>query len=86
MGKYLPASRAPPHSVPAVRCKKTFTSRSERQDLEAAVEETCLLLCIKICPSNYFEFLSHNIITQECSEASITGITKSGILLKQFGN
>lgn len=80
MGEYLPAFRAPPHSVPAMLCKKTCTSRSERQDLEEAVEEICLLLCIKICPSNYFEFLSHKIITQECSEASGTGITESGIL------
>lgn len=84
MGEYLPASRTPPHSVLAVLYKKT--SRSERQDLEAAVKETCLLLCIKICPSNYFEFLSHKIITQECSEASLTRITESGILLNQFGN
>lgn len=42
----------------AMRYRKTFTSRSERQGLEAAVEETCLLLSIKICPSNYFEFLN----------------------------
>lgn len=73
-------STCPPHSLPAMLYKKTFISRSERQDLQAAVEETCLPLCIKICPSNYLEFLSHKIITQECSEASVTGITESGIL------
>lgn len=83
MGEYLPASRAPPHSVPAMLYKKTFTSRSERQDLQAAVEETCLL-CIKICPSNCLEFLSHKIITQECSEASITGKNRIWYTLKSI--
>ena len=57
----------------AMRYQKAFTSRSARQDLETAAEETCLLLRIKICPSNYFEFLSHKIITEKCSEASVTG-------------
>lgn len=56
----------------AMRYRKVFASRSERQDLEAAVEEICLLLSIKICP-NSFQFLSHKIITRKSSEASVTG-------------
>lgn len=57
----------------AMRYRKAFTSRSERQGLESAVEETCLLPSIKICPSTYFEFLPHKIITRKCSHESVPG-------------
>lgn len=41
------------YTLSAVSYRKAFPSSSESQDLEGAMEDICILLSIKICPTNY---------------------------------